>query len=139
MSTGSDRVSIPEGELVFRFVLASGPGGQAVNRNATKAELRWTPAQSRVVTGSWRQRFLERYASRITGSGELVLTSDKTRSQVRNREDCLARLNEMVESVRRPPKKRQKTKPSRSSKRKRTDDKKKKGRIKELRGRIRHD
>lgn len=115
--------SIPASELQFSFVRSSGPGGQNVNKVNSKAVLRWSPARSAVLTGETRSRVLEKLASRLTVEGELVVASDTYRDQLRNREDCIAKLHALVAQALHRPKARKKTKISKTTKRKNLESK----------------
>jgi ribosome-associated protein len=115
MLTVSPQIRIPDDELRFSFVRSSGPGGQNVNKLNTKAQLRWAIRTSPGIPREVRQRFLERYAKRITDRGELVLTSQRFRDQRQNQRDCLEKLRSMLAAVAAPPKPRKKTKPTKSS------------------------
>ncbi len=106
---------IPHDEFQWAFVRSSGPGGQNVNKVSSKAQLRWAIAASPSLPPAVRQRFLERFAARITTLGEILITSQRFRDQRRNEEDCLEKLREMLLSVARAPTPRKKTKPSRGS------------------------
>ena len=108
---------IPYGEFDLSYVRSSGPGGQNVNKVNSKCVLRWSPVMSSSITESVRARFLERFASRLTTEGELVLSSDRYRDQKRNFDDCVEKLQQMLEAVARPPKIRKPTKPSKGSQR----------------------
>ncbi len=108
-------ITIAESELEFSFVRSSGPGGQNVNKVNSKAVLRWNVATSRCIADTVRARLLERLAARLTRDGALIVTSDRYRDQGRNREDCIAKLHEMVAAAARVPKQRRETKPSYSS------------------------
>src|SRR5262245_37779543 len=88
----NSRIHMPEAEFELSFVRSSGPGGQNVNKVNSKAVLRWNVAASSSLPADVRQRFLERYARRITGEGELVLTSQRFRDQGRNTIDVLEKL-----------------------------------------------
>lgn len=114
---------VPPDELSFTFVRSSGAGGQNVNKVASKAVMRWTAATSRALTPGVRERFLAKYASRLTTDGEIVLSSDGWRDRPRNVADCVERLHAMLESVRVAPKPRRPTKPTRASQRRRIDAK----------------
>jgi ribosome-associated protein len=107
----NSRISITRDELTFSFVRSSGPGGQNVNKVASKAVLRWAVARSSSIPAAVRDRFLARYARRINDRGELVLTSQRYRDQARNIEDCLAKLVELVLTVAAPPSVRRKSLP----------------------------
>ncbi|MDZ4817825.1 MAG: alternative ribosome rescue aminoacyl-tRNA hydrolase ArfB [Planctomycetota bacterium] len=111
----SARIQIPLSELEFTFVRSSGPGGQNVNKVNSKAVMRWPIASSPSIPRDVRGRFLERYGSRVSTEGDLILTSQRYRDQRRNEEDCLEKLRELLLTVARPPVRRKKTKPSRAS------------------------
>jgi ribosome-associated protein len=119
----SPHIRIPDDELRFSFVRSSGPGGQNVNKLNTKAQLRWAIRTSPSIPRPVRQRFLERYANRITDQGELVLTSQRFRDQRQNQRDCLEKLRSMLAAVAVPPKPRKKTRPTRASIRRRQTEK----------------
>jgi len=125
--------AIPLRELAIRFVRSSGAGGQNVNKVATKAVLRWPVATSRALARDVRDRFLERWSTRIAASGELVLTSDRYRDQGRNVADCLEKLRAMLAEVAEPPKPRKPTKPSRASRERRLEQKRARSTLKRLR------
>lgn len=103
---------IPNDELEIRFSASGGPGGQHANKAATRVELVWDVASSRVLGPRQRERILRRLATRIDGSGSLRVQSDRRRSQVRNREDAEARLADLVADALRPAKPRVATRPS---------------------------
>jgi ribosome-associated protein len=109
------RIRLPLSELTFTYVRSSGPGGQNVNKVASKAVLRWQPAASAGLPEDVRDRFMRRYASRLTKQGELILSSDRFRDQGRNTADCMEKLRAMLAAVAEPPKPRKATKPSRAS------------------------
>jgi ribosome-associated protein len=96
------RISISRDELQFSFVRSSGPGGQNVNKVASKAVLRWPVASSTSIPSTVRERFLARYGRRVNDRGELVLSSQRYRDQGRNIEDCLVKLKELVLAVAAP-------------------------------------
>lgn len=121
------RISIPDSELEFRFVRSSGPGGQAVNKVSSKAQMRWNFASSAALPWDVRQRFREQFQSRLTTLGELVLSSDRNRDRLQNQQDCLDKLRDMILHVAEPPKPRKKTKPSYGSKQRSHADKKRQG------------
>jgi ribosome-associated protein len=90
----------------------------------TKVLLRWSPASSAVLTDADRERLLEALASRLTSEGDLIVTSEKTRNQARNRDDATARLVEIVRAALTRPKKRKRTRPGRGAVERRLRDKK---------------
>ena len=126
-------LTIPEDELRFRFSASGGPGGQHANKAATRSELSWDVAGSRAPGPRQRQRIRVKLANRIDASGVLRVVSDTHRSQLRNRQDALDRLGEMVARALRQERKRVATKPSRASNERRIKSKKKRSSVKNLR------
>ena len=124
---------IPENALSYRFVRSSGPGGQHVNKVSTAVQLRVRLAKIR-LDKAVLERLIRLAGHQVNARGELVINADRFRSQVRNREDALARLTALVERAIVKPKKRITTRPSRTQKRLRKDTKKKRGTLKKLRG-----
>lgn len=116
-------ISIPQDELEFTYVRSSGAGGQNVNKVNSKAVLRWNPRTSRCLSEMARNRFFEKFASRLSAEGDLVLMSDRFRDQGRNAADCLDKLREMIAAVLVAPKKRRATKPTFGSKQRRLKSK----------------
>jgi ribosome-associated protein len=114
---------IPDSELDFSYSRSSGPGGQNVNKTATKATLHWDVGASRVLPDDVRERFLRAYASRVTRDGVLVIQAQRHRDQARNVAECLARLAEMLRAVARPRRARKPTRPGRSAVERRLSDK----------------
>ena len=114
---------VPIAELDFDYARSSGPGGQNVNKVNSKCIMRWDVASSPSLPLGVRARFVERFGSRLTQEGVLVLMSDRFRDQKRNFEDCVAKAQAMLDAVSVPPKKRVKTKPTRGSQRRRREDK----------------
>ncbi|HKA08219.1 MAG TPA: alternative ribosome rescue aminoacyl-tRNA hydrolase ArfB [Gemmataceae bacterium] len=119
----TNAIRIPLDEFEWSFARSGGPGGQNVNKVASKAVLRWNFDGSPSVPPDVKERFRARFPSRLTTEGQLVLASELTRDQGRNRDDCLAKLAAMLRSVAFPPKVRRPTKPSRGSHRRRVDAK----------------
>jgi ribosome-associated protein len=128
-------IRIPLDEFEFSYVRSSGPGGQNVNKVNSKAVLRWNLAGSPSLPEDVRRRFAESFASRLTGDGELVLTSDRFRDQKKNVDDCLEKVRGLLAAVARPPKKRKKSKPTRASKERRLEGKRREGAKKQNRRR----
>lgn len=116
-------LSIPEDELVERFVRASGPGGQHVNKVATAVELRFDVAGSPALPEAVRARLLARRDRRLTADGVLVLSAQRFRTQERNREDARERLAAFIDSGLRAPTPRIATRPTRASKERRLGEK----------------
>lgn len=119
----SPQIQIPDDELQFSYVRSSGPGGQNVNKVASKAVLRWSLVTSPSVPEEVRSRFLTKFRSRLTTEGELILTSQRFRDQQRNTEDCLEKLREMLLAAARRPTTRRPSKPTRASQKRRLDAK----------------
>lgn len=131
----SRSISLPETELVERFLRADGPGGQHVNRTESAVELRFDVASSPSLPEDIRRRLLERRDRRLTGDGVLVIQGRRFRDQARNRDDVRARLTEIIRAVLIPPKKRVATRPTRASKERRLVGKQQRGKIKQTRSR----
>lgn len=109
------RIAIPRDELQFTFVRSSGPGGQNVNKVASKAVLRWRVSQSASLPEDVRDRFLAHNRRRINDQGELIVTSQRFRDQAKNVDDCLEKLRQLVASAATPPRRRRKTRPPKSA------------------------
>jgi ribosome-associated protein len=129
----TSRLTIPGQELSVRFARSGGPGGQHVNKTESKVELRWRPADSRALTGTDREWLLPRLAARLTGDGDLIVTSERTRDQARNRQDALDKLAAIVRAALVRPKPRRRTRPTRGAVERRIGEKKRRGRTKQIR------
>jgi len=131
----SRTLSLPDSELVERFLRADGPGGQHVNRTESAVELRFDVIHSPSLPEAVRERLLARRDRRLTDDGVLVLQGRRFRDQGRNRDDVRERLAEIIRGALVAPKKRVATKPTRASKERRLAGKAQRSRIKQARGR----
>ena len=129
----SDKIRVPKHELQFTFARSQGPGGQNVNKVNSKATLRWSVARNHSLPADVKQRLLIRYKNRITSEGELLVTSQRYRDQLRNKEDCLNKLRVLIAAVATAPKKRKLTKPTKGSQLRRRKDKAAQSQKKQLR------
>jgi len=127
---------IPPEQLEFTFVRSSGPGGQNVNKVASKAQLRWNPNKSGLLSLEVLTRLETLYPTHFTKDGDLLITSQKTRDQLTNREDCLKKLQNMLLKASTIPKPRIPTKPTKGSIRRRLENKEKNAQKKEERKKI---
>ncbi len=123
----NDRLSIPAGELAWRFSRSSGPGGQGVNTTDSRVELSWDLAGSPALPEHLRDRAVERLGNRLV-DGVLSVTASEHRSQLRNREAAAARLASLVAgAVAAPPVTRRPTRPSKGAVERRIAAKKRRG------------
>ena len=131
-------VQIPEEALSEKFLAATGPGGQNVNKVATACQLRADVFKLGLNPAAY-ERLKTIAGSRMTTGGELIITARRFRTQEANREDARRRLAEMIAEAHLEPRKRKATRPSRAAKARRVDEKKGRSAIKAARGRVRLD
>ena len=121
------RLVIPAAEIDIAFARSGGPGGQNVNKVASKVEVRWVPGESAAVRQALpehdRTWLLARLQSRLTNAGELIVTSSLTRDQTKNREDALGKLAAILREAMIRPKTRRPTRPTRGSRERRLQTK----------------
>ncbi len=127
-------LAIPDDELDERFIQASGPGGQNVNKVATAVQLRFDAAGSRVLSPEVRERLLHAAGSRLTADGAVLITARRFRTQEANRRDARARLAALIARAMQEPRPRRPTRPSRAAHERRLQEKAQRGAIKRQRG-----
>lgn len=130
----NEALQIPVAELSFRFSTSSGPGGQHVNKNATKATLLFDVAHSPSLSEAVRERLLKKLANRIDKEGVLQLQVQSSRSQHRNRDTAVSLFQQLLAEALKKQKKRRHTKPSAAAKEKRLSEKKLRSERKRERG-----
>jgi ribosome-associated protein len=123
----------PEDELEERYLRASGPGGQHVNRSETAVQLRFDARNSPSLSPAIAERLIEGAGQLADQEGVITLRSESSRSQYRNRVEARRRLAAMIERASRPVKPRRKTRPSRAQREKRLTEKKQRKQIRRLR------
>jgi ribosome-associated protein len=129
----NDRIQIPETEFQWRFVRSGGPGGQNVNKVASRAVLRWDLVGSASVPEGVKARLRTQEKRRLTAAGLFVVSSQRYRDQERNRHDCLAKLCEAVRRAAMSPRPRRPTRPTRASREMRLQQKRRRAAIKSRR------
>ena len=131
-------MNIPPESLSFEYFRASGPGGQNVNKVSTAVRLRFDVA-SAGLSDDVVARLSRLAGRRMTEEGILIIEASRFRTQERNQADAVSRLEVLLASAAKPPKKRRKTKPTRASIKRRVDTKKRRGNVKRLRGKVGRD
>ncbi len=117
------KFTVPRDEVRFRASRAGGPGGQHVNRSATRVEARWNVRRSHSLSEAQRERLLQKLGNRIDSRGVLRVVADERRSQLQNREAAFQRLTALVTQALKRPRPRKKTKRPRAAEERRLADK----------------
>ena len=131
----SDSVTLDDSEIEFAFIRAQGSGGQKVNKTSAAVHLRFDINASSLPE-FYKERLLALRDKRVTKEGVIVIKSQQHRSQEQNREEALARLEELIKSVNVRQKKRLETRPTKGAVKKRLQSKKKHGEKKQLRKKV---
>lgn len=126
-------VEIPDDELRLTFSTSGGPGGQHANKTSTRVDLVWNPLESKALGPRQKDRVVAALRRRMDAAGNIRITSDRYRSQVRNRADVTERLAALVREALIPPRARIGTKPTRGSQEQRLREKKRRSEIKRKR------
>ncbi len=128
-------IALSDNEIKFRFVRASGPGGQNVNKVSSAVELHFDLLRSPSLTDDLKQRLIKLAGKRVSAEGILLIDAQRFRTQILNRKDALARLGALIQAAAIPPKTRTPTRPSRSQREKRLAVKRQSSVIKKTRRR----
>ncbi len=129
----SSNIVINENEIKERFIRASGPGGQNVNKVSSAVQLRFDVTASSTVPEEVKARLMRLAGSRMTEGGVLVIDARRHRTQERNRKDALERLIALLRRASKRPKPRKKTRPTLASRKRRLDSKHRRGEVKRTR------
>jgi ribosome-associated protein len=129
----ADGVAIPLAELKFQFARSHGPGGQHVNKSETQVELTFDLLGSPSLSDEHKDRIRRRLGTRVDGDGVLHVTSSATRSQLRNREEAVARFEDLIRRALSTPRPRRRTRPTAASRERRLEQKRRRALLKQTR------
>ena len=132
----NSELSIPLAELSFRYSRSSGPGGQHAQKSSTRVELLFDVLGSPSLSDAQRTRILERLAGYVDTAGMLHLLSQSERSQLRNKEEVVARFQELMHKALKRRKRRKASRPTAESKERRLKEKKQRGQTKKQRQKV---
>jgi ribosome-associated protein len=135
----NENLTLPDRDLTWSFVRASGPGGQNVNKVATAAQLRFDLEGTESLAPAVKQRLRALAGRRLSGDGSLIIAARNQRTQEGNRREASERLAELVRRALVAPKTRRPTRPTRASRERRLDTKTQRRGTKQLRGKVRWD
>lgn len=135
----SPEVTLPDQDLTWSFVRASGPGGQNVNKVATAAQLRFDLAGTESLQPAVKERLRSLAGRRVTEDGSLLIVARNQRTQEGNRREALARLTDLIRRALVAPTARKATRPTRASRERRLQGKTQRRRTKVLRSKVRWD
>jgi len=133
----SGKISLRDDEIKVKYILASGPGGQNVNKVATAAQLRFNIKDSPSITDDVKERLIRLAGKKVTVNGELIITARRYRSQERNRQDAIDRLVDLIERAATKLKPHKKIKLSLAARQRRLENKQRRARKKQLRQAVR--
>jgi ribosome-associated protein len=128
-------IVIPDDELEWKFIRASGPGGQNVNKVSSAVQLRFLLPINSSIPVAARNRLRAQGGQKILDDGTILISARSERSQEQNRREALERLSTLIQNALVEPKIRKKTRPTKASKERRIESKKRRGTTKQARGR----
>jgi len=129
----TDHIGIDESEIEESAIRASGPGGQHVNKTASAVQLRFDARRSPSLPNDVAIRLMKLAGSRLTQDGVIIITAQSHRSRLRNREEALQRLVDLIRQASLRPRRRRPTKPSKASRERRLESKQRRASVKSLR------